>query len=475
MYFTTLFLSIFYLVYQAGKGTFRDSVFKPFAHNTLLQSEDVDTGAPLRALDDVQMPMTTQGRWIIDQTGKRVKLACVNFASHMEALIPEGMGDQPLHVLMEKMVEMGFNCVRFTMSVEMIEKFDHPIDARLQKYLSQYTRERLYHLHPEFVNATVYDVFKATMDLLKQNNLMVVLDNHVSRATWCCGLLDDNRWWDRDSLNLIQSSSAPSTSTKSRFSLQGNSEQEVMFPANPWLLSLIQMAEEASRPEWNHIIGIGLRNEVHSFKFGKSQEEDWFKYMRLAAQAVHQVNPDLLIVVGGLSSASYLKNLKDQALFTIDNPIRKQIVYEFHYYNQIYIYPLWRLFGYKLTCHYMHWFLNSRVGFIIDEPNDQYTNPIWLSEFGVHVEKLDINKPNSPDLSWLKCLSGWMNERDVDFGYWVLNGHYYVREEKLDFEEQWGLLNSPHDAHRNMDLVRILQSFMRINQGPGHNNVTVQA
>lgn len=121
----------------------------------------------------------------------------------------------------------------------------------------------------------------------------------------------------------------------------------------------------------------------------------------------------------------------------------------------------------------MHWFLNSRVGFIIDEPNDQYTNPIWLSEFGVHVEKLDINKPNSPDISWLKCLSGWMNERDVDFGYWVLNGHYYVREDKLDFEEQWGLLNSPHDAHRNVDLLRILQSFMRINQGPGVNNVTV--
>lgn len=53
MYFTTLFLSIFYLVYQAGKGTFRDSVFKPFAHDTLLQAEDVETGAPLRALDDV--------------------------------------------------------------------------------------------------------------------------------------------------------------------------------------------------------------------------------------------------------------------------------------------------------------------------------------------------------------------------------------------------------------------------------------
>lgn len=49
----------------------------------------------------------------------------------MEALIPEGMGDQPLHVLIEKMAEMGFNCVRFTMSVEMIEKFDHPIDLRL--------------------------------------------------------------------------------------------------------------------------------------------------------------------------------------------------------------------------------------------------------------------------------------------------------------------------------------------------------
>ncbi|KAI3640835.1 hypothetical protein MIR68_001713 [Amoeboaphelidium protococcarum] len=91
---------------------------------------------------------------------------------------------------------------------------------------------------------------------------------------------------------------------------------------------------------------------------------------------------------------------------------------------------------------------------------------------GDHVEKLDINKPNSPYMSWLKCLSGWMSERDVDFGYWVLNGHYYVREDKLDFAEQWGLLNSPPDALRNTELVRVLQQLMQIKDGPGHNNVT---
>lgn len=43
-----------------------------------------------------QLPLRVRGRYITDAQGARVKLACVNWAGHMEALIPEGLSHRPL-------------------------------------------------------------------------------------------------------------------------------------------------------------------------------------------------------------------------------------------------------------------------------------------------------------------------------------------------------------------------------------------
>ena len=43
-----------------------------------------------------QLPLRVRGRYITDAQGARVKLACANWAGHMEALIPEGLSHRPL-------------------------------------------------------------------------------------------------------------------------------------------------------------------------------------------------------------------------------------------------------------------------------------------------------------------------------------------------------------------------------------------
>ena len=43
-----------------------------------------------------QLPLRVRGRYIVDARGARVKLACVNWAGHMEALIPEGLSHRPI-------------------------------------------------------------------------------------------------------------------------------------------------------------------------------------------------------------------------------------------------------------------------------------------------------------------------------------------------------------------------------------------
>lgn len=60
------------------------------------------------------LPLSTSSRWIVDEAGRRVKLACTNWASHLEPAVAEGMGKQPLDAISKRVAALGFNCVRLT-------------------------------------------------------------------------------------------------------------------------------------------------------------------------------------------------------------------------------------------------------------------------------------------------------------------------------------------------------------------------
>ena len=64
---------------------------------------------PVRA-----QPLYTNSRWIVDEDGGRVKLACVNWPTHLEAVVAEGLSKQPVGMISKRIASMGFNCVRLT-------------------------------------------------------------------------------------------------------------------------------------------------------------------------------------------------------------------------------------------------------------------------------------------------------------------------------------------------------------------------
>lgn len=59
-------------------------------------------------------PLSTSSRWIVDEAGRRVKLACINWVSHLEPVVAEGLGKQPLDAISKRVAASGFNCVRLT-------------------------------------------------------------------------------------------------------------------------------------------------------------------------------------------------------------------------------------------------------------------------------------------------------------------------------------------------------------------------
>lgn len=142
-----------------------------------------------------QLPLKTDSRWILDDADDRVKLRCINWPGHMEANIPEGLNKQPIDFIADFIQQQGFNCVRLTYSI------DHALDpgvlvqesfaagaanANVSADAFAEIYAQVLDKNPFVANATTQDVFAAVIDALWDRKVMTILDNHVSKASWCC-------------------------------------------------------------------------------------------------------------------------------------------------------------------------------------------------------------------------------------------------------------------------------------------------
>ena len=156
------------------------------------------------AVGAVELPLSTSSRWIVDATGERVKLRCVNWAGHMEANIPEGLHKQPVENIADKIRDLGFNCVRLTYSIDhalnpdisLADSFAAASEAtgvNLDDLLARVAEKNPFGTVNANANATTVavtvttrDVFSAVISALWDRGIMTILDNHVSKASWCC-------------------------------------------------------------------------------------------------------------------------------------------------------------------------------------------------------------------------------------------------------------------------------------------------
>lgn len=142
------------------------------------------------------VPLSTNSRWITNTaSGNRVKLTCVNWVSHLEPMIAEGLEKKPLNYIIKQIVSAGFNCVRFTWPTYMFTRPEYgtvTVAQSLDKFNLSAAKEGITKNNPGFVNMKVVDLHKAVVDELGKNNVMVVLDNHISLPKWCCGADDGN-------------------------------------------------------------------------------------------------------------------------------------------------------------------------------------------------------------------------------------------------------------------------------------------
>ncbi|KAK8090292.1 family 5 glycoside hydrolase [Apiospora hydei] len=392
------------------------------------------TAAAAADQQQIQLPLHTQSRWILDASGARVKMRCINWAGHGEANVPEGLHKASVASIADFVRDQGFNCVRLTYSI------DHALDPRVRVADSAETMEGVYAAvaakNPGLAQGTREEVFGAVIKALWERGVVTLLDNHVSKASWCCNLDDGNGWWDK---------------------AQGyNDLNSRFFDTDKWLDGLSAMATWAKTQPG--VAAMSLRNELRQIPVIQGLNDDWYDFVTQGAQRVHAANPDVLIVIGGSQSATDLSMLKVRDLDVSGWPGKH--VWEMHAYSFTVTFP--RIGG----CDFVKGEYGWWDGFVLEQDR-AWTAPLIVSEFGVGMQ----GGPNHGGISdkdneYLECIVDWMRGNDADWALWALQGTYYIREGQADYDEGWGLLNKDWNGVRNEQFLPLIADLFKVTQGP---------
>lgn len=111
------------------------------------------------------LPLSTSSRWIVDERGRRVKLACVNWPAHLEPMLAEGLGKRPVDAIAGDVAAMGFNCVRLNWPTFLVTDAYYAsltVAQSLQRLNLTESLAGVRANNPGVVDLTLIDAFKAS-------------------------------------------------------------------------------------------------------------------------------------------------------------------------------------------------------------------------------------------------------------------------------------------------------------------------
>ena len=319
----------------------------------------------------IATPLSTKGRFIVDAHGNRVRLAGVNwYGASQDHGVATGLDLVQRDRLAELIAAQGFNSVRLPFSVWMIESRD-PVPSQ---YLTA---------NQDLQGKNPLGVYDACVNALTKQGLIVIPNCHLLDFGWCCSNDDTNGLWFNDRFSSGQFKDAWRTIAS-------------RYASNP----LVAGMDIKNEPRTTVVRGKTLKPT-----WGDRSPTDLAAMYKDVGDAIHQVNPDALIICEG---KNYASDLTDVAHHPVQLKTEHKVVYSMHDYH-------WGHKAPQTKDAYIAQ-MTKRGGYI----HDSNTAPLWIGEFGRIVDP----HADAGAEPWWSNIQAWLKEKDLDWCYWALNGTY---------------------------------------------------
>lgn len=427
--------------------------------------------SPVRRHEWPHGPFTTQGNQIKNVNGEPVIFIGTNWPGSGETMIPEGIEFRSIADIVSMMKYVGYNFVRHTYAIQMIDQIyenngtDVTVQHALWYAMGEDNGTRIMQMinqnNPQITNSTTrLEVLSMIAEEEKKQGLLMHLDNHISRAIWCCSHDDGNAWFD-----------------------------DIDFNVSNWHRGHRYMANWAK----NHtnIVSMSLRNELRKSAVKPNLEYNWKTWwgnVSEAAENIHATNSDLLITISGLDYDIDLSALTSQANI-LDAPYvntdmdeiadakslpptyadisnttfgkANKAVLELHAYKMSTYYQdhledcaaiqagLYR-FGFNALGESARPNSCSNLTDFLDPyscPQAKITLPTLLTEFG------DAQDSSYGNVTMQKCIRDFTTKNKIGWAHWALAGSYRIRQNTIFYNDTWGLTNPTWTQYQSKDTV----------------------
>jgi endoglucanase len=312
--------------------------------------------------------LKTSGNKIIDSSGAVVAFSGANwFGFETSNYAPHGLWTRNMEQMLDQMKSKGYNSIRLPFANAMLKTGVMPSGIDYSK-------------NPSLQGLTALQVMDKLIEAAGARGIKIILDNH--RSTPGGGPEGGGLWYTSE------------------------------YPESRWIEDWKMLA---TRYKGNStVVGMDLRNEPHGGCWGCGDAAtDWRLAAEKAGNAVLAVNPELLIIVEGISNYEgngywWGGNLMGVKQYPVRLNVANRLVYSPHDYPET-VYP-------------QSWFNDPNYPNNLPAIWDKYWGyihneniaPLLLGEFGTKYE-------STKDKQWLQTLQGYIKQRGISWTYWCLN------------------------------------------------------
>ncbi|EUC30258.1 glycoside hydrolase family 5 protein [Bipolaris victoriae FI3] len=391
-------------------------------------------------------PYSTRGRDIVDRNGQTVSWAGVNWPMSGETMIPEGLEWASADEILSDIAGVGFNYIRMGYAIEMIDQVydrngeDVPLEVGLINALgyvngTKVTKEIIAKNPGWTAQTTRFEIWSDIARIAATKGIFISPDVHTGKAQWCCSHIDGTAWFD-----------------------------DLHFNATHWRRGLSYVANWAKAHP--NIVSMSLRNELRESWNVTDLYYNWDTLvgnMTAGADAIHEANPDLLILWGGmqygqdLSALTSGKNIltapcykctairdaarREPVYFNLDDhPWADKLVWELHLYSMSEdidtgTCDIVKANFYRNGFNALGIEAPPACNITGDCPKAVRETPVILSEFGSAQDETLFNN------TLQNCLKEYTIEHGVSWMMWAIAGSYRIRSGVQGFPDTWGMTN----------------------------------